>query len=397
MVQSRVSIINQSSPGSSLGQSLGRGLGSGLQALISQKVEDMQYDKMQRRELDQRKRDMDLARDQYQDLVSRGFSPKEAALWTQFTTGGQTELAKQVLDRMAREEDLSNRGFAKSSRSSPIEGEEEVGIGAEEEKGPSGLESLNVEKEGIEVSPDGKERNVFEDLSVEEEAPIGRTPKEKVALQKERDARSFERNKKYLDRLSEKASGLVQEELALSQMRGALDSGDFGGWRNSLGEFLPGKLGESVKNASAQTVNAAAKQYLMSSLKGLTGRPNQFIEQQITKALVNPLYREEANELILQGLEGMAKIGAAEVEIAEELEEKYINAGKEIPRNFQQIVRKKLKAETDKFNSDYEQKVREKLGKQEKGVKMYDRSGNLRIVPKNQVKKAEKSGYKFKK
>ena len=381
-----VQVIDRTTPAGELSKALGRGLSGGLQGLVSQKIEDMQYEKQQQRELDQRKRDMDLAREQYQDLINRGFSEKEAALWTQFTQGGKTELAKHVLDRMHREEDLEKKGFS----------QEAADAGDTPKKPESGLEMLEAKETVTEEGPDDEITSMFEDITVEED-PVGRTPKEKAALAKEREARSYDRNKKYLERISERASGLQQESLALSQMRGALESGDFTSWRNALGELLPGKLGEGVKTGSAQIVNAAAKQYLMSSLKGLTGRPNQFIEQQITKALINPLYRDAANELILDGLEGLKNLSAREVEIAEQLEEKYIDAGKEIPRNFQQMVRKQLKKETDAFNKEYEQKVREKLGKQEKGVEMYDRSGKVKIVPQNQVNKAKKSGYKLKK
>lgn len=138
--------------------------------------------------------------------------------------------------------------------------------------------------------------------------------------------------------MSSIAEELPKEKLAISQMKGALESGDFNSLRNAVGE-ITGQ--EWIKTASAQTVNSAAKQFLMSSLAGLSGRPNQFIEKQITKALISPLYKDAANTLILEGLEGLSDLKGKQIQIAEDLEEKYTSRGREIPRNFQKISPRK--------------------------------------------------------
>ena len=209
-----------------------------------------------------------------------------------------------------------------------------------------------------------------------------------------KEKRAFDRSKGYLDTLSDVARELPKEKLALSQMRGALDDKDFNSWQNIIAEMTGF---EALKTASAQVVNSASKQFLMASLAGLTGRPNQFIEKQITKALVSPLYKDEANELIYEGLEGMHELKKREVEIAEDLEEFYTEGGGEIPRNFQKLVRDQHRSEIDAFEKRYEQRVKELLSSKDvksNEVRMRDPQGNLRNVPKKDVEAAKAANYK---
>ncbi len=177
-----------------------------------------------------------------------------------------------------------------------------------------------------------------------------------------REERAFQRSKKYLDNLSEIAQELPKERLALQQMRGALDVGDFESKRNAIAEILGLDL---LKTAGPQVVNSASKQFLMSSLASLRGRPNQFVERQITRALINPLYQKEANELIYEGLEGLHRLKQREVEIANELEERYTDRGEEIPRNYQKQVRETLQKEAEEFEKRYEERVRTLLSSKE--------------------------------
>ncbi len=231
-----------------------------------------------------------------------------------------------------------------------------------------------------------KEKREFEERKRTEEAATRAT--------ETKEKRAFDRSKGYLDSISDIAKELPKEKLALSQMRGALDDKDFNSFRNVIAEMTGI---EALKTKSAQVVNSASKQFLMASLAGLTGRPNQFIERQITKALVSPLYHNEANELIYEGLEGLHNLKKREVEIAEDLEEFYTEGGGEIPRNFQKLVRAQHKKEVDAFETRYKQRVTELLSSKDvksNEVRMRDPQGNLRNVPKKDVEAAKAANYK---
>ncbi len=253
-----------------------------------------------------------------------------------------------------------------------------------------------------EISPRDVEAAILVDPNLgrvrQQERKLQQTQKE---TRRERQAgRSFTRNLKYLEKQSNILMEAPKEKLALTQMRGALESGNFNSLRNVIGE-MTGK--EFLKTASAQTVNAASKTLLMSTLASLTGRPNQFIERQITKALISPLYRDAANMLILEGLEGLSHLKDKHAETALDLEEKYTSRGEEVPRNLQRLVQKNLEKETRDFEKNYQNRVIELLdlkkpaGERKGGDlgNMTDPDGNLRDVPKDQIEDAIKAGYKL--
>jgi len=227
---------------------------------------------------------------------------------------------------------------------------------------------------------------------IESEEEIGLLPKEKVARRERQEQRAFERNKKYFGRISDMSNDLPKEKLALSQMRGAVEQGDFNSWRNAISDMLGYEV---LKTASAQTVNSASKQFLMSSLASLTGRPNQFIEKQITKGLISPKYKDIANQLILEGYEGLSDLKEKEIQIAQQVEEDFIEKGKEVPRNFQKLVKDQLKDSAKDFEEEYAQKIKTLLASKDDVVQMRDRNGRLKEVPVDQRNEALKNGYKL--
>lgn len=343
--------ISQEGLADRIGGGFGQGLSSGLQMLLDAKMESIKADRKQKASIEE-----------YDKLLSLGLSPQEAGLWLQFTEQGKSHLAKDVLERQQREKGLSRRGLG-------AKGPEEV----------SGLEILNTpgESEAIDFSEE-----------------VGLTPKEQVARQEKLEGRSFERNKKYLDYISDIQKEVPKERLAVSQMRAALKAGDFNAFRNKAAEFLGQP---ALQNASANVVNSASKQFLLSSLAGITGRPNQFLENQITKALINPLYAKQANELILDGIEGLAELKQKEADYAEDLEERYTSQGKEVPRSFQKMVREKGKDDIKEFVTGYEKKLSDLLGSDKEFVIMIAPDKSLRKVKKSEAKKAQDAGYTIKK
>ena len=221
--------------GGELGKSLGTGFGTGISEGLQQRLEQFHKDKE--------------FKAQEQMFIAQGWPEDLAKLGASATIGGQTAIVNQLLEMRQRQPGIFEEGAI--------------------EKGP-GFEAEEIE--------------------------VGLTPKEKVTRREKQDQRSFERNKKYLDRISSIAQELPKEKVALAQMKGALEDDNFNSLRNAVAEMTGF---EALKSASAQTVNSASKQFLMASLAGLTGRPNQFIERQITKALISPLYHDVANELKL--------------------------------------------------------------------------------------------------
>lgn len=210
--------------------------------------------------------------------------------------------------------------------------------------------------------------------------------------QNERESRDFKRNEKYAEHIEKIRMDQNRKSLALQQMRGALESGDFESARNTVANFLGADF---LKTADAQTVNAAIKNFLISDLGQITGNKNVFLERQITAALINPAYAPVANKLILEGLENLDRFHNLEVEAYDRMEQEYLDAGREPPRNFASLVRKSIQPEINKWETAYEEKVRKQLGqatqkekakappplkKVKKGTKLTDREKAQQIL-----------------
>ncbi len=110
-----VQIVPQSDPYASVGQAAGEGLSTGLQMLVNEKMAAMQAQK----------------------LLERGFTPQEAKLWQQFTEGGKTHLAREIVERLQREEGFTKRGL----------GTPEEGVSVEADLGLTPKEKIGRESE----------------------------------------------------------------------------------------------------------------------------------------------------------------------------------------------------------------------------------------------------------
>jgi hypothetical protein len=179
-------------------------------------------------------------------------------------------------------------------------------------------------------------------------------------LEHKLEERNYKRNEAFLKDVDSSAKNIHTMGLALKQMRSSLDQGDYSSFQN-IAANITGQ--EWIKTASAQVANTATKEYLMSSLSELTGRPNQFIEQQLTKAAINPEYTEQANRAILEGLDLLYDLRRKKVEFTNQMEEHYTRNGGEVPRNFIKLVNDKLDKYATPQLEKYEKNVKNILNR----------------------------------
>jgi hypothetical protein len=192
-------------------------------------------------------------------------------------------------------------------------------------------------------------------------------------LEHKLEERSYKRNESFLKDIDASAKNIHTMDLALKQMEAALNKGDYSSIRNILGN-VTGQ--EWIKTASAQVANTAAKEYLISALSEITGRPNQFIENQITKASINPEYEDVANRAIVDGFKILQNIRREKVKTASALEEYYTRDGGEVPRNFTKLVNDKVEKYSlpllEKYEKDITNDLKRKKvpgGKPQKSLK----------------------------
>jgi len=384
-----VQVLEQSQFGENIGKQLGGGVSSGLQLLLSQKLQDIQEQKALQKQQAQK---ANLEK-YYEELgMPKGLAHLDASV------------QKEILKREANEK-LFNQIFG----GQPSGGMESLQL---TEQTPSG----EIQEDLTSISSQSQQQPYTEQqifaaslvnptigraMQAQNESVLKRQErKEDIALKKTeiQEKRAFERNKKFLEKADEERQALPRKKLALKRMEKAINSDDFSSLRNSVADYFNLDL---LKSSSAQEVNTAIKEFLLSDVQSLQGRPNQFIEKLMSKSYINPQYSKEANKAIYQGLADLAKLKERELEVIADIEEEFTDKGKEIPRNFQQLVKKRLQPEIDGFEQKLEdslRKVDKKASKlPENTVRMMDPDGNVRAVPKDKAKAAQAAGYKLQK
>lgn len=325
-----------------------------------------------------------------QRTMAEYFGPDFAEVWAIQYPDGKNAMIREAIsarkrglgmDTIIKKYKAIGNGGAESSQTpeAPIPGEtpqikEETETGDAIGQAAAEESLFDIREEDLELPP-------------LEEFGFDLTPEEEIAAKKINEAKSFELNKDYIKHMNEIGRDLPIQKRALDQLRMAKDAGNFNSIQNILATILHADF---LKTAEAQVVNSAAKTFLMSSLSGLTGRPNQFLERQITKSIISPLYKKEANELIYKGMEDLYKIKEYEINTFQKLHAKYVKERGEVPRNFQEIVNQKVRKKAIEYEKRYEKKWRDLLGSKKTTLSdgkilMEDANGRTLHVPTDKV------------
>lgn len=229
--------------------------------LVDRKLEDMQQQK-----------ERQATEDQYQELMDKGFTPQEAALWMQFTEGGKSHLAKQIVERQQREGGFERRG---------LEGNQPR----------SGLEVL---EDAAEVTPSGKEVEVGETFE-------GLTPKEKTARQENR----YKTNLPLFQEAEKKIRGHESEALSIQRLQELNKTGDLPkGLQRWNVNFTSGELRfPFLANADTQAFVKTINDFSTKARDSFGARVTNFELHRFMKRLPTLLNTEEGREVILRQME----------------------------------------------------------------------------------------------
>ena len=245
-----IMVLEQNDPLASLGQATGQGLSTGLQMLLNDKLASMQT----------------------QRLLQRGFTPREAQLWEQFTEGGKTHLAKEIVERLQREKGLQERGLGTA--------EEELQF----HFGPSPTE-FSLEEEKIDT---------------------GLTPKEAISRQEGR----YKTNLPLYQALQKKVQSAQQEGLAIQRLQELNESGDLPKglqrWNINLssGELRFPFLANADTQAFIKTIN----DFTTKAKDSFGARVTNFELNRFMKRLPQLLNTEEGRRVILRQMEILNEI-----------------------------------------------------------------------------------------
>lgn len=169
-------------------------------------------------------------------------------------------------------------------------------------------------------------------LSLAGEPELARIEMEKGKLQAKEESRKAEREsvsaEKYLDEARKSKEELFAQQTSLDSAMQGIREGknlkqDF--WADFLG--LP-----QLKTAPGAVIDATAKTHMLSAINNLSGgRPNMFLEKQVSQAFALPGSSPEANMAKLEILKSLADMKQFQIDKAFEIEDRFEKMGKPIP------------------------------------------------------------------
>lgn len=156
---------------------------------------------------------------------------------------------------------------------------------------------------------------------------------------------------KYLEEIEASAAEMESQQAALNQMEQAVTDksylGNFADW------FADVSGAEIFRTAKGAQLVGAKKDFLIKSIRGLAGRPNQWIEQQINSMFATAGRSEEANQKSVAILKASLAKQNHKNEIAMALRDAYEEKLGYVPRN--------ISSQVDQLTKDYNKKEEKRL------------------------------------
>ena len=153
-------------------------------------------------------------------------------------------------------------------------------------------------------------------------------------------------SKKYKERIEELQPTITEKEISLERIKDALSSNDLKGVRNFIADAMESKglPGEYIRKSSATALNSAVKEFFLNDIARIKGgRPNQFIEKQLSASYPKAGYDPKANEKIFLSMQAGVDLLKKEGEIYNKISNEYESKGKFVPGNIAKLVNQELK------------------------------------------------------
>lgn len=321
---------------------------------------------------------------------------------------------KALLDQIKLQRTLASLGIGNEQQMPQ-------GLGNEGQGNISqGLEGLEQQQQDDLPPPPGYKAPQSKPISATEEVAayavdpnIGRAVSSIKTSQEKRfqsdRKRADDLTKDYRKEIHDKRKDLPNKKIALQMIRNAKPGTSY---TDIVGDFLATKTGfEGFRSGKSAEVGSATKNYLLSDLSRLTGRPNQFIERTLLSAYVSGQRGALKDAIIQLTMESSADLQAKEIEMFDDLSRQYEEKYGYTPSNINQLVEQKMKpyaeATEKRLQNQFQQindvrkntrtymhekRSQEKQQKQ-KLLMALDANGNFGFIPKKQQDIAIKENF----
>lgn len=207
---------------------------------------------------------------------------------------------------------------------------------------------------------------------------------------------------KFLNEVSNLQDTLPTSEASLKMIQDAFERGDTSGVRDRLADITGF---EGLRTTQGAEMQSAVKNYFLSDLQMIKGRPNMLIEKNILDSYPKMGRDLIANQKILSGLKMKNEIARTTIDTTRELENMFMKKQGYLPPNFDSIVKEAARPKVDaiekrtidqmeslnKFQRQYEKFAKASLRKGE--YLMLGPEGDYVAVGKSEYEAARDAGY----
>ena len=220
-----------------------------------------------------------------------------------------------------------------------------------------------------------------------------------------------QKSKKYFDDLIDLRKSSTSQRIALNEIKFGLNNRDEGTGRMDWWASNLSKWTEPLISAEGNLVQSGVKNYLINDLKGVKGRPNQFLEGLLLQSLPGLGKSDLANQALVTGLEYRADIDDLKIKLTDEITSMYAgpNGMGIVPANIESLVAEQMKPIVDQWGDKHAYRLRE-IQEKEQGLEGLSKKKVVQGTPltiemmtyladefglENAVKRAKQLGYRI--
>lgn len=283
--------------------------------------------------------------------------------------------------------------------------EEQAAQGGSPQQGMSSnqgpLEAKRIQTPSISAGAQGPGLTSKQRIALSTADPnLGRAAQkeEQFRLQQEAPIKKAEikRSEKFLDKIEDSRKSVQRAKSSLISAETALAERDLGFFSRDNLANLTGV--EALRSKEGAVFNAAAKNFFLADLESAVGRPNQFLEKILTKAIFDVGKSNEANDALLKFYKNQVDIDEQKIEITDQLEDFYTEKLGYVPGNIGRLVDAQLKPYAQAKEKELESQFKTFAPGKEKGLTqeiaqeiLAEAKGNKELARKI----AKKRGFEF--
>jgi len=183
--------------------------------------------------------------------------------------------------------------------------------------------------------------------------------------------------KKHMDSIDEERDTIRDQRANLEGMKIAIKDRDLSQYTKDWWAGVFGRWGRNLVSPEGAILSTNVKEFLLSGLRVLKGRPNQYIEQLLIAALPEIGKTKFANMASIASLEQRIRLQEKKIEITDRLSDEYEKKLGYVPGNIGQIVNQAMSPYVEQEQKRFAYTLR-KIQEEDQGI---EKLSKKRVIP----------------